>query len=345
MSLTPQITLTSEELTAVSTIPVKVESIPSYFPPEYIMPNGYYQCLISSWNVEVFEGKTKLILELFPLDHWDVSSSGKRKELFNTLEYKGRFPLQYVYDFEEFYLPRGDKLQRIHKLIQAVVGKLETNGDYTDMFNKLVGSQVIFRLIQKVTPKGRTYMIFEKGQQDILSVEDDEKLELPVDYNSKDDNSVFTKGISEGENWLHLLPREEISNLVKYSLLPNSDYIYLIPVNGAGGVDNWLDKIKPTRKNTKDQQDKFIQYNFSLMNKNGLSVFYINKVRNENYQSVYPKDLDQRVQAFKEMGLKPVSKEWLWDVIKSGSTNAYSQVENYFKENMPQLFLKKEFTK
>ena len=340
MSFNPQITLTEDELTAVSTIPVKIESVPSYFPTEYVMPNGFYQCLITAWNVEVFEGKTKLILELLPLDHWDVSSSGKRKELFNTLKYKGRFPLQYVYDFEEFYLPKSDKLQRIHKLIKAVIGRLETNADYTDMFNKLVGSQVIFRLIQKVTLKGRTYMTFEKDQQDILPIEVDEKLELPADYNPEDNNSVFIKGVSKGENWLHILPKEEVSDLIKYSLLPNSDYIYLIPKNGVGGVSNWLDKVKPSRKEKKDMQDKFIQYNFSLMNKQGLKVFYINKIKNENYQSVYPQDLDQRVKAFEDLGLKPVTKEWLWKVIKN-SDSAYIAVDQFFKENMPNLNVKK----
>lgn len=344
MSITPNITFTEDELNAVSVVS-KEDTIPSYFPPEYIIPDGYYQCLITGWNVGVNDEKNKLILELLPLDHWNKTSSGRRIECFNNLTYKGRFPLQYLYEFGEFYLPKADKLQRIHKLIQAVCGKLDNNNDYLSMFNKLVGSQVIFRLTKKVTERGRMYMTFQRDQEDILSVDAGDKLESPVGYNPEDNGSVIIKGISPEENWLQLLPREKIPNLIKHSLLPNSEYIYLIPNDGAGGVDNWLDKVKPSRKLKKDEQDKFIQFSFSLFNKKGLNIFYINKVKNEHYQSNPPKDLTERVQAFEKMGLKPVSKEWLWDVIKSGSTNTYSQVENYFKENMPQLFLKKEFTK
>lgn len=338
-NITPTITFSEDELKATSV--VRKESTQIFFPPEYIMPNGYYHCLITSWNVESIDGKNKLILELLPLDHWDVSITHKKIEKFDNLEYRGRFPLSYVYDFEGFVLPRGDSLQRIHKLVKAVNGKLETSNDYLTMFNKLVGSQVIFRLVRKDTPKGRSYLGFEKDKDDITPelISGTDKIELPVDYNPEDNGSVLIKGASPEQGWLSLMPKEEIPNLIRYSLLPNTDFIYLLPNNGAGGKDNWLDIIKPSRYQKKEQQDKFVQYTFSFLNKKGLDIFYIAKTKDANYNWVYPNDVHERAQAFEEMGLKPVSKEWLWNVIKSGA-NVYNQVDEYFKENMPSLFFK-----
>ena len=323
------------------TINEKDLSLDGYFPKEYIMPNGYYQCLITSYGVEKVGEQNKLILELLPLDHWDITTSGKRKDLYQVLEYKGRFPLQYLFNFEEFYLPRGDKTQRIHRLVKAISGKVETVGDYFAMFEKMVGSQVIFRLIQKPTAKGRVYMTFEKDKDDILEVDKEDKLE-PTNYNPEENNSVLSKGVSGEENWLKLCNREEALKLIKDSLFPNSDYIYLIPNNGAGGIENWLDKVKPTRKEKKDQQDKFIQYKFKLLDKAGLDIFYISKTKNEKFESINPKDLEERLEVFEKLGLKPVSKDWLWNAVKSKGS-AYSLVDNYFKDNMPNLFLKREF--
>lgn len=342
MSITPTITFSEDELKATSI--VKKEATQTFFPPEYIMPKGYYQCLITSWNVESFDGKNKLILELLPLDHWEMSNTGKRKELFNTLEYKGRFPLCYVWDFEGFVMPKGDSLKNIHKLVKAVNGKLETTNDYLLMFNKLVGSQVIFCLSSNTNSKGRSYMVFDSSRENILAVEDEDKIELPTDYNSEDNGSVIIKGTSPEQGWLSLMPKEDIPNLIRYSLLPNTEYIYLLPEDGAGGVGDWSYKIKPSKKFQFDQQDKFIKFQFSFLNKKGLNIFYIAKAKDATFNWAYPSDLQERAQAFEAMGLKPVSKEWLWNVIKSGG-NVYSQVDKYFEENMPSLFFKKEFVK
>lgn len=310
---------------------------PTFFPQEYIMPEGSYQVLITGWHIQkLSETTNKLVLELLPLDYWVTSNNGKTKNLFPELTYKGRFPFMYLYDFKNFHLARLDdkgeiigKEARINKLVKAVYGKLENINDYFNSFNKLVGSQIILKISHKKSTNNRTYLAFEKDGDDILSVDKSELLSLPEGYDETLNGSVLKKGSEEGENWLRLVSKDEIYNVIKYSVLPDSDYIFLIPPDNTAGVAKWTEIIKPTSKMTRDKQDIWIEYKYSFLKK-GLGLFYIKK-----QQGNYPTDLDQRLADFEKMNLKPVSKEFLWSLVMSKQVQA--EIKNYFEINKPNI--------
>ena len=39
-----------------------------------------------------------------------------------------------------------------------------------------------------------------------------------------------------------------------------------------------------------------------------MDIFYISKTKNEKFESINPKDLEERLEVFEKLGLKPVSK-------------------------------------
>lgn len=325
-----------EEITV--TAPAEARKI--NFPEKYLAnPTGNYKGLITSWVIERGSQSPhipKLTLEFLPLSAFELNNEGERTEL--ELVHKGRFPVRFAIDLN-YYAPPTKEESKKSKFVKAITGGT-TVYDFLNMFNKLKGKQVILKLEKVVsgTSQKEYYKLL-----DIKPVAKDSP--LPEDYKLDEDGSTILGGMTEAENWVNQIPTTEWKQIIRDCLLPDSDYVYLIPRDGAADINQWIGKDRTGNYIGHIPASPFIRYSWEYLNIKGLRIFWINKVApNKDEPGQYPEDLTERVQAFEEMGLKPVSKEWLWNVIKSGG-NVYNQVDEYFKENMPDLYFKKEFSK
>lgn len=320
-------------------IPVKENKV--NFPAEYMAnPNGYYELLITSVVVEKNSQTNvpKLTLEVLPLCAYELDNRYNKKDI--KLKHSGRFPVRFVMDLNYYNPPSKSGASKKNMFVEAITGG-NSIYHYINMFRNIIGKQVTIKLEKRLSAMGKEYYIVA----DIKRQEERDYLPLPIGYNPDDNNTVIQKGMSEGENWINQIPKEEWNDTVKNSLLPDSDYIYLIPRDGANGVNTWFSNKKEGTEGVINK-DEYIKFNYNYQDIKSLRLFSINRFSTTEHEvGKYPDDLEKRLQEFKDLGLKPVSKDWIWGIITSGQTNAYNQVDNYFKENMPKLYFKKEFTK
>lgn len=305
-----------------------------HFPSDYILEEGNYQCGITSYCIENTQNGPSLLLELIPLQKWEM---GRKGRTIIELEHKCLIPLRYQFKFDEGYsLPRPDGsgdlvLTKRNKLVKAIMGDYSLDSYIKMWNNNIIGKQIDITIVKKGTAE-RMYISTPKDGDIFAFVPVDEYLPYPDWYSPEMANSTIIQGQSEEGNWLEIIPVENWSEIAQLALLPPSDYIYLQPPKTVD-VQNWFNELRI---------EKSLQFEIVLEK---IFVFYIKKVNKPDNTKNYPDNLEGIQEWLKGYGLKKIDKKELLNGIKflKGKTKneVWNWSDNWFKTNCPELFAKK----